>query len=258
LGGISGTSLAVTKSGPGTWTILSNGNSYTGATKVLAGTLIVSGSLSGTTAVSATTGGILEVDGSVNEADIIAVNGSVLRGNGLIGGATLVSGTLSPGYNSTLGTQVTGTMTSAASVSLDSNSVFAVRLGLAASGTDSDMLALTSGTATLGNAQLQLTLGSNFANAAVGTMYAIITDTASTTDISGQFSQGGTITAGSDTFNILYNENATGTGSGDDVVLDLTSVPEPGTWASMLAGMGMLVAFQRMRRRRASTKGIQC
>ena len=256
LGGISGTSLAVTKSGPGTWTILSNGNSYTGATKVLAGTLIVSGSLSGTTAVSATTGGILEVDGSVNEADIIAVNGSVLRGNGLIGGATLVSGTLSPGYNSTLGTQVTGTMTSAASVSLDSNSVFAVRLGLAASGTDSDMLALTSGTATLGNAQLQLTLGSNFANAAVGTMYAIITDTASTTDISGQFAQGGTITVGGDTFNILYNENATGTGSGDDVVLDLAAaVPEPGTWASMLVGMGMLVAFQRMRRRNLKTHG---
>ena len=36
--------------------------------------------------------------------------------------------------------------------------------------------------------------------------------------------------------------------NGDDVAL-LAEVPEPGTWAMMLAGMGMLVVLQRRRRR---------
>jgi hypothetical protein len=35
---------------------------------------------------------------------------------------------------------------------------------------------------------------------------------------------------------------------GDEVAL-LAEVPEPGTWAMMLAGMGMLMVLQRRRRR---------
>ncbi|HEX4083468.1 MAG TPA: autotransporter-associated beta strand repeat-containing protein [Chthoniobacteraceae bacterium] len=223
---------------------LTNTNSYTASTVVQAGTLIVSGSLTGTGGASAT-GGTLEVDGLLNTAISAAITNAGLEGSGKIGGASLTSGTLSPGLNSSLST--TGVLTSTGSVSLDSNSKFAVRLGLAISGTDSDELTLTGGTVSLGNSSLQLTLG-NLGNASVGTIYDIING--GSNPVVGQFSQGGTILAGGYTFDIDYNTNAAGAaGLGDYVTLDLAAVPEPQTWAMMAAGAGLLMLMHRGRRR---------
>jgi hypothetical protein len=38
-------------------------------------------------------------------------------------------------------------------------------------------------------------------------------------------------------------------GSDTDVAIELVSVPEPGTWAAVISGFGMLIVVQRMRRR---------
>jgi autotransporter-associated beta strand protein len=92
----SGNLTAVTKSGTGTWA-LSGNNSYTGATTVTAGTLLINGSTNAGSLVTVQTGG-------------------TLGGNGTIGGAVTVQngGTLSPGNSPGLLT--------VASLTLDSGS----------------------------------------------------------------------------------------------------------------------------------------
>ena len=118
---------------------------------------------------------------------------------------------------------------------------------------DNDQLAVSSGTVSLAGANLQLTIG-NFLNnpADIGLTYVIINggDTAG----SGTFAQGSSITANGFAFNIIYDTNAAGGGfgTGNDVVLQLTAIPEPGTWATMLSGLGMLLVVQRLRRKTRS------
>ncbi len=72
------TSVSLTKQGTGTWT-LSGTNSYTGATLVSLGTLLVNGN--GTSATGAVT----------------VASGATLGGTGIIGGKTTVNGILAPG-----------------------------------------------------------------------------------------------------------------------------------------------------------------
>jgi hypothetical protein len=52
-------------------------------------------------------------------------------------------------------------------------------------------------------------------------------------------------------FDVFYGVNSTNTTSGNDIDVELIAVPEPGTWASLLGGIGMLLAWQRSRRRRS-------
>ena len=67
----------LTKDGSGTLT-LSNTNTYTGATEVKAGTLVVNGNQSGAT------------------GKVTVASGAMLAGTGTVGGATTVNGTLAP------------------------------------------------------------------------------------------------------------------------------------------------------------------
>lgn len=112
---------ALTKSGTGTW-ILSGDNTYTGATNVTAGTLVVNGSLANTSTVT------------------VASNGT-LKGDGTIGGATSILGTFAPGNS-------IGTLTFLQTLSLAGVSDFEIdpTLGL---GLNSD-LADVAGTVTYG------------------------------------------------------------------------------------------------------------
>jgi autotransporter-associated beta strand protein len=114
--GISGTG-SLTKSGPGTLTLTAN-ESYSGGTTVSSGTLLVSGSISGTTSV-ALNGGTLKfgftgtVPGTVNTAATLSLGGGTLNVNGtnqtlstltLTGGASTIDfGAGNTGCHLTLG-----------------------------------------------------------------------------------------------------------------------------------------------------------
>jgi hypothetical protein len=52
---------------------------------------------------------------------------------------------------------------------------------------------------------------------------------------------------GDNTYVINYGN---GDGVTDEITLTAQAIPEPGTWASVFAGFGMLVLLQRNRRRK--------
>jgi autotransporter-associated beta strand protein len=247
-GGIAGVG-SLTKSGVGILSV-SNTNTYTGATTVTGGTLLVSGSLSGTTAASVANGATLEVDGLLNLSATNFVSGT-LQGSGSVGSITATGGNIDPGLTAANSASATGTMTASGALTLSSTTNFSIRLGMTAA-TDHDELkfATTSTAINLAGANLELTLGSAYVQQATNFIYVLINGDAAN-DITGTFSEGLTITENSTTFNILYNENAAGNGVGDDVDLQVSAaaIPEPSTWAVVLAGAGMLIGLGRRRRR---------
>jgi autotransporter-associated beta strand protein len=229
---------------------LTGSSSYLGATAVNEGSLIVSGSLAGTGSVSVSAGAILEVDGMLNNSATTTVSGT-LQGNGSAGGITANGGTIAPGLTVADSLTGSGTLTAGGAVTLSNTTNFNIRLGTAV-GSDYDQLAVNAGSVSLNGADLQLTLGSSMYNAAnIGNVYVIISGGANGTGLGGNvFAQGTSLTTGGLTFSIGYREDATddGTGTGSDVVLKLTAVPEPGTWASIVSGAIMILAMSRRRR----------
>jgi len=247
---------AFAKVGSGTLTV-SNSNSFTGATSVNAGTLIISGSLSGSSSVSVAAAAALEVDGYLNNSAVTTVNGT-LQGNGALGGITARGGTIAPGLTAANSTTATAALTAAGAVTLSGSTNFDIRLGLLGSGTDSDQLIATAGNnaVSLDGANLQLTIGSNFKNSAqISSFYLIIDGGARGTGAGNEFAQGTSFTTDGYTFTIDYATNfinsttVSNIGTGNDVVLELTAVPEPGTIATVISGFGMLVFMMRSRRR---------
>jgi len=233
---------------------LSGSNNYTGATNVTGGTLIVSGSLSGATAVTVASGAKMEVDGFVNNSGTAAISGTLL-GTGSMEAFNSTGGTIQPGLST--GSTTTGTLTANGNVTLDAASTLSIRIGVnpALSGSDNDVLASTTGAVSL-SGSLNLVLGNSIGNALQGTLYNIIlAGSAPSGSFSNtiQYSGYQQLTAsGGYVFDVFYDTNGTSTtpGLGFDVTLELVSVPEPGTWAMMIGGMGMLVGVQRIRRRR--------
>ncbi len=235
-----------------------------------AGTLIVSGGISGGGAVTVN-GGNLEADSAIVGAVAVNTGGELSGNTGSVGAITSVGGALDPGL--TVGSTASGTLTANGNVSLDANSTFNIRVGVTtANNSDNDQLAVAgSNTATL-NGTLNITTGSGLGSLVGGNTYNLVyiilnggygsgSGTFSSYDINGTLAtlSGNTLMAGGDTFEIEYGYGGSGGdtsftelnggGANADVALELVSVPEPGAWAMMLAGMGILMVLQRRRRR---------
>ena len=263
-----GNSGGLTVSGGGTQT-LSGSNGYAGATSVTNGTLVVTGSLSGSVSASVTSGGTLELDGSFNSGATATLNGTgALQGTGHVGAITAHGGTVSPGLSAADSLSSSGTLTAAGAVSLSSTTNFDIRVGVSST-TDSDQLAVTGGGAISLSGTLNIALGAGLgALTSSGNPYSLyyVILNGGTSTISGGFSNftiGGNaanvtslgngisqLSENGYTFDISYDGTSSSLSGGDDVVLELTAVPEPETWAMLLGGMGMLIAIQRARRRK--------
>jgi hypothetical protein len=247
----------LTAAGTGVLT-LSGNNGYTGVTAVNGGAVVLSGSVVGTTSSTVATGANLEVDGLLTSTAATAVSGELSGVGTITNGATLTSGEIAAG--DTLGSTVAGTLTSNGAITDNGGSTFSFRLALN-SATDSDELSMgNSSTLTLDNSLLQILVGGYGTNpAALDQLYVLINGgagaTGSGTDVFANAPFNGSAYVYNDNgyvFNVFYATDALNDGNGgNDIDVELVAVPEPGTWASLIGGIGMLVVWQRSRRRRA-------
>ncbi|GAT32485.1 PEP-CTERM protein-sorting domain-containing protein [Terrimicrobium sacchariphilum] len=202
----------LTKSGAGTME-LSGANTYTGATAVSAGTLLINGSTS-TGAVSVASGGRLGGTGTIGGATTVAGGGTLLAGAG----------------------SASGSLTIANGLTLGDNSKIELTLG---AGLTNSSLIRTSGAWVFDADQLFVISGSNFT---IGTYQNVISG------LTGSESGLGTIGTWA-----IAGGTVQGTFSYDGsggVDLQITAVPEPGTWA--LAALGGMLVMIVSRRRKAA------
>lgn len=240
---LAGAATTFTKETSGTVT-LSAVNTYTGATTVNAGTLIVSssGGIAAASAITIASGGTLQYD-SATAAGAVTLNGT-LKGVGVLGNVTVnAGGFVKPGDS-------IGNLT-VANFSLNATGTLAMEIngagGMNNAGSTYDLLTVN-GSLTLGG----FLVADGTINATMGNLYFIINKT-SAGAVSGLLNgvdQGGLITLGGQSFNISYagdfaSNSFTG---GNDVVLQ--AVPEPSV--VLLFGAGLLVVVLRLRRIRLS------
>ena len=255
-GKISG-SGALTKVGAGILS-LTGANTFSGATNVNAGQVIVSGALNGTAAVSITSGATLQVDGVIRNGAAVSVTGS-LKGSGSMGAVSVSSGgTVAPGNAGVGNLNVASlTMSSGAHLSLSTSGTGA---GQTSSVTSSGSITLNGATLDLAVAvtytptfsvtgdfnasdRIYLTLG---ASSVSGTFVNVVAGYAD--------SNFGTINqftaANGSQWAVFYGaKQSTGALTGGNDIA-LYAVPEPGTWALLVGSLGMLGFVQRLRRRR--------
>jgi autotransporter-associated beta strand protein len=167
----------VTKIGTGTWTLTGN-NTYTGATTVMAGTLLVNGSQPG--------------------SNVMVASGATLGGSGTVGTIT-TAGTVSPG-----GSGTTGILQSGDTV-FNAGSTFAVTLNGTTAGTGYDQLNVTGMVDLTASPTLTLTAGFS---ASTGDTFTILMSTAGIMGTFAGFANNSTITSGGQTFVVNYTNNA--------------------------------------------------
>jgi len=228
---------------------------------VTSGTTFNQGSTSITNVLGVNIGAILVNTGSVSAASVTVAatghltnHGTVTATNVDVGGLLSGNGTINAALTITSGGELNGRTTVNGSLAVNSGAKVSLQLE---SLSNHDEIVVSNGVSLSGN--LTLTLSDAFLaetstgsssesiilvdnTSAVGISHAF--DTISYITTSGTYAvTGDTFTVGSTQYRISY----TG-GDGND--LALTVVPEPGTWAMLVGGVGMLLGAQRMRRMR--------
>ncbi len=217
------TSMTVTKTGGGTQ-ILSGDQTYTGATNINAGTLVISAT------------------GSTDASSVVTVGTSgTLAGSGTINGGATINGFLAPG-------ETLGVITFGSTLALASSSTTIIEIDGIDRGTDYDGVD-TSGALTYGGA-LTLELGFIFGNGSytfdlfdiLGGQSGDLTSVALTGSYTGTLTNMGsgiwqtTTNSGDQTWSFSQS-------SGN---LTLNVIPEPST--ALLGGLGILALLRRRRR----------
>jgi autotransporter-associated beta strand protein len=223
--GVIGSSIpggALVKGGAGTL-ILSNINTYNGATTISGGEVVVSGSLNGTTAVNVASGATLASG---------ATGGAITTG-AVSGNSVDVAGTLSPG--DTALAPITLTLSAGTKLNFESGSV--LRLDVAPNGSsDSVIFGGSAGDWLSGSGNATLSL------------HGVI-NYSSTYVVFQNVSTPGFAFAGVTGYD-SSNWTPTFAMSGNDYVLSFAAIPEPGSAVSLAGGVAMLLGLQKRRRRK--------
>jgi len=173
-------------------------------------------------------------------------------------------GALDPGLST--GSTSAGTLTAGSGVLFtDTTGIFSIRIGLASGvssspgtglGGDDDQLAVDGGTFSLDDTTLQILDGSAENNPnLIGNLYVIVNGGAASTGVASDVfanapaSGDSFTTADGFKYDVFYGVNPTNTSFGNDIDVELVAIPEPATWASLLGGIVLLIAWQRVRRR---------
>jgi len=209
-------------------------------TTLLTGTTQSTGTLSvsaeatlnanGTIAGSANVSGLLNGNSTVT-GNLTLTSGTLAPGNGT--GITTVGGNFTVDHNSTLVAQVSGTV---AEISYDQVKVSG---NVSLDGT-LDLTKLSG--LTLGET---ITLIDNTGSGTTTGYFSTILTSGSTYTVTSNSDY--TFISGTTEYLLRFSANADSGSSFNDVTL--TVVPEPGTWAMVLGGIGMLAFGQRLRRR---------
>ncbi|MCE0496593.1 MAG: autotransporter-associated beta strand repeat-containing protein [Methylacidiphilales bacterium] len=252
----SATNFGLVMNGTGTLT-LSGTNTYTGPTTVTTGTLLVTGST--VSATNTINGGTLQGNGSV-KGIIVNSGGNVTPGAAGFTPQEFLSGT-------------TNNILSATSLALNggANLTYNLYSGPVSLPVTQPLggneINLNGGLLTLGSLGTgtnALTLNFNGTGAyGAGTLgtgqpaiYDLITDFSSSVITASQLNSD--LTNGDIVLNDLDGMTSSNAvnwadfviiGSGSDLTLQLDVVPEPGTWAMFALGLGLLLVYQRKRRR---------
>jgi autotransporter-associated beta strand protein len=226
----------VVMTGSGTETLAAT-NGYGGTTTVNQGTLIVSGELSGNGAVT------------VNSGATLGGATGVAGAGGIIDGPVTIAqgGTIAPGAEQTFAGTV---LTINNNLTLSGTANLAINLD---GSNNSDYLSISGALSIDPTDTLTLNILNPGSNTPETLTYIIALYGSET----GQFNPANIVVNGPATFDSINYDDPNAYPGGNDIsiTLTLTAVPEPGTLGTLLSGTGMLVAIQRMRRRKFKTHG---
>ncbi len=198
----------------GTFTV-NSGATFAGTAAITGGTVVVGGSLTGSTTVS---GGILDGTGTVGAVTVTGSSGSfgtlTAGGNGI---GTLTTGNLSLTGSATLSLQINGAAgtsdkINSGTLSLDANNSVVLSI------TDIGSGAFTGSELVLVDYTGSAPTGRFFYNNAV-------------------LNQGDLLSLNGNSYTFTYDDGNT--------AVALMAVPEPGTWAMVLGGLGILIGYRR-------------